>query len=74
MKAICTYWRERRIERGGHRIIPTLNVSYFDHALYSQLTLQPSISHWYTKILILVLVTCLSISQKSKLTDHSVSM
>jgi enhancer of polycomb-like protein len=26
-KAIYPYWRERQIERGGHRIIPTLNVS-----------------------------------------------
>ena len=26
-KAIYPYWKERRIERGGHRIIPTLNVS-----------------------------------------------
>ena len=25
-KAIYPYWKERRIERGGHRIIPTLNV------------------------------------------------
>ncbi|KAG8215759.1 enhancer of polycomb-like-domain-containing protein [Butyriboletus roseoflavus] len=28
-KVIYPYWRERRIERGGHRIIPTLN---FDEA------------------------------------------
>lgn len=26
-QAIYPYWRERRIERGGHRIIPALNVS-----------------------------------------------
>jgi len=26
-KAIYLHWRERRTERGGHRIIPTLNVS-----------------------------------------------
>lgn len=26
-KAIYSHWRERRTERGGHRIIPTLNVS-----------------------------------------------
>ena len=25
-KVIFPYWRERRIERGGHRIIPILNV------------------------------------------------
>lgn len=25
-KVIYPYWKERRIERGGHRIIPTLNV------------------------------------------------
>ena len=25
-KAIYPYWKERRIERGGHRIIPALNV------------------------------------------------
>ena len=24
---IYPYWKERRLERGGHRIIPTLNVS-----------------------------------------------
>ena len=27
-RVIYPYWRERRTERGGHRIIPTLNVSY----------------------------------------------
>jgi enhancer of polycomb-like protein len=27
-KAIYPYWKERRIERGGHRIIPTLNVCF----------------------------------------------
>ena len=27
-RIIYPYWRERRTERGGHRIIPTLNVSY----------------------------------------------
>jgi hypothetical protein len=26
-RAIYPYWKERRMERGGHRIIPTLNVS-----------------------------------------------
>lgn len=25
-KTIYPHWKERRIERGGHRIIPTLNV------------------------------------------------
>lgn len=25
-RAIYPYWKERRIERGGHRIIPVLNV------------------------------------------------
>jgi len=30
-KAIYPYWKERRIERGGHRIIPTLNVSFTCH-------------------------------------------
>ena len=27
-KCVYPYWRERRIERGGQRIIPILNVSY----------------------------------------------
>jgi enhancer of polycomb-like protein len=27
-KAIYPYWKECRIERGGHRIIPTLNVRF----------------------------------------------
>lgn len=27
-KAIYPHWRERRIERGGHRIIPALNVRF----------------------------------------------
>jgi enhancer of polycomb-like protein len=27
-KAIYPYWKERRIERGGYRIIPTLNVCF----------------------------------------------
>lgn len=26
-QTIYPYWKERRIERGGHRIIPILNVS-----------------------------------------------
>ena len=26
-RTIYPYWKERRMERGGHRIIPTLNVS-----------------------------------------------
>lgn len=26
-KAVYPYWKERRLERNGHRIIPTLNVS-----------------------------------------------
>lgn len=26
-RAIYPYWKERRLERGGHRIIPSLNVS-----------------------------------------------
>lgn len=26
-KTIYPYWKERRIERAGHRIIPSLNVS-----------------------------------------------
>lgn len=26
-RVIYPYWKERRVERGGHRIIPTLNVS-----------------------------------------------
>jgi len=25
-RAVYPYWRERRMERGGHRIIPALNV------------------------------------------------
>lgn len=25
-KVIYPYWKERRVERGGHRILPTLNV------------------------------------------------
>ncbi|KAI9437906.1 enhancer of polycomb-like-domain-containing protein [Lactarius psammicola] len=29
-KAIYPYWKERRIERGGHRIIPTLNYDESD--------------------------------------------
>ena len=28
-RAIYPHWRERRIERGGHRIIPALNVNIF---------------------------------------------
>jgi enhancer of polycomb-like protein len=28
-RAVYPYWKERRIERGGHRIIPVLNVSLF---------------------------------------------
>jgi len=27
-RTIYPYWKERRTERGGHRIIPTLNVCY----------------------------------------------
>lgn len=30
-KAIYPHWKERRIDRGGHRIIPTLNVSCHLH-------------------------------------------
>lgn len=26
-RVVYPYWKERRIERNGHRIIPTLNVS-----------------------------------------------
>ena len=31
-KAIYPHWKERRVDRGGHRIIPTLNVSYYIHS------------------------------------------
>ena len=34
-KVIYPYWKERRIERGGHRIIPTLNVSTRPHSITS---------------------------------------
>jgi len=34
-KTIYPHWKERRIERGGHRIVPTLNVSYFCNYLYN---------------------------------------
>lgn len=26
-KVVYPYWKERRVERGGHRVIPILNVS-----------------------------------------------
>jgi enhancer of polycomb-like protein len=34
-KVVYPYWKERRIERGGHRIIPTLNVSFDQHPCLS---------------------------------------
>ena len=34
-RIIYPYWRERRTERGGHRIIPTLNVSCLHSHLVS---------------------------------------
>lgn len=36
-RVVYPYWRERRVERGGHRIIPILNVSiasYFTSIIY----------------------------------------
>ena len=30
-KAVYPHWKERRIDRGGHRIIPTVNVSRHSH-------------------------------------------
>lgn len=38
-KAIYPYWKERRVERSGHRIIPTLNVSQSDLRAVLLLTL-----------------------------------
>jgi hypothetical protein len=32
-KAVYPYWKERRLERNGHRIIPTLNVRHLSFAL-----------------------------------------
>jgi enhancer of polycomb-like protein len=29
-RVVYPYWKERRLERGGHRIIPTLNVSGYN--------------------------------------------
>jgi enhancer of polycomb-like protein len=38
-KVVYPYWKERRIERGGHRIIPTLNVSSTNfHAFFSEVS------------------------------------
>jgi enhancer of polycomb-like protein len=34
-RAIYPYWRERRMERGGHRIISTLNVGIIHSFLSS---------------------------------------
>ena len=28
-RAVYSHWKDRRIERGGYRIIPALNVSFF---------------------------------------------
>jgi hypothetical protein len=41
-KAIYPYWKECRIERGGHRIIPTLNVSLTYRLTILHLTHSPS--------------------------------
>ena len=34
-KVVYPYWRERRMERGGHPIIPVVNVCLFSRALFS---------------------------------------
>ena len=51
-KTVYPHWKERRIDRGGHRIIPTLNVSYHFHPSFHDLSefgrvtsLIPSMNH-----------------------------
>ena len=58
VKGIYPYWNERHVERGGHRIIPTLNVS----------PINPRSPCFFILFLILLMLPHLSLmSQTSKM-------